>query len=33
MYSVRERERRMIVAQGCKKLGLGLGVLEREVYK
>ena len=33
MYSLREREQRMIVDQRCEKLGHGLGVLEREVDK
>jgi hypothetical protein len=33
MYSAREREHRRILAQGCKKLSHGLGVLEQEVDK
>jgi hypothetical protein len=33
LYSARERERRRILAQGCKKLSHGLGVLEQEVDK
>jgi hypothetical protein len=33
MYSAKERERRRILAQGCEKLSLGLGVLEQEVDK
>jgi hypothetical protein len=33
MYSARERERRRILAQECKKLSHGLGVLEQEVDK
>jgi hypothetical protein len=33
IYLVRERERRRILAQGCKKLSHGFGVLELEVDK
>jgi hypothetical protein len=33
MYSAKERERRRILAQGCKKLSHGFGVLEQEVDK
>jgi hypothetical protein len=33
MYSARERERRRILAQGCKKLSHGLGVFEQKVDK
>jgi hypothetical protein len=33
LYSARERERRRILAQGCKKLSHGLGVFEQEVNK
>jgi hypothetical protein len=33
MCSAREREMRRILAQGCKKLSHGLGVLEQEVDK
>jgi hypothetical protein len=33
MYLAREREQRRILAQGCKKLSHGLGVLEQKVDK
>jgi hypothetical protein len=29
MYSAKEKERRRILAQGCEKLSLGLGVLKQ----
>ena len=33
MYSIRERERRRILAQGFEKLSHDLGVLEQEIDK
>jgi hypothetical protein len=33
MYSAKKRERRRILAQGCKKLSHSLGVLKQEVDK